>query len=61
MNTKNEKTDNELNVTSLKELSTLFKLHYFDGGGSQALKVSYKGPGGSRQTIQVDKLMYREE
>ncbi len=37
-----------------------FKLHYFDGGGSQALKVQYKGPGVSRQTIPVDKLMYME-
>ena len=35
------------------------KLHYFDGGGSQALKVSYKGPGIKRQLISVDKLMYK--
>ena len=37
------------------------KLQYFDGGGSQALKVSYKGPGVKRQTIPLDKLMYRDE
>ena len=35
------------------------KLQYFDGGGSQALKVFYKGPGISRQIIPIDKLMYR--
>lgn len=32
------------------------KLHYFDGGGAQALKVVYQGPGVSRQVIPVDKL-----
>ena len=37
------------------------KLHYFDGGGSQALKVFYKGPGIERQVIPVDKLMFKDE
>ncbi len=32
------------------------KVEYFDGGGSQALKVLYKGPGISRQIIPMDKL-----
>jgi hypothetical protein len=36
------------------------ELHYFDGGGSQSLKVQYKGPGIERQIIPVDKLMHRE-
>ena len=36
-----------------------FQLQYFDGGGSQALEVNYKGPGISRQKIPVNKLFYR--
>jgi len=37
------------------------RLQYFDGGGSQALKVLYKGPGVSRQIIPMDRLMFRGE
>ena len=34
----------------------VIKVEYFDSGGSQALKVLYKGPGISRQLIPPDKL-----
>jgi len=37
------------------------KVEYFDGGGSQALKVLYTGPGISRQIIPMDRLTYRNE
>lgn len=36
-----------------------FKLQYFDGGGSQSLKVQYKSSDIERQIIPVDKLMYK--
>jgi len=35
-----------------------FKLQYFDGGGSQSLKVEYKGPGVERQVIPSNVLFY---
>lgn len=35
------------------------KLQYFDGGGSQALRVSFKGPGSARQIIPSDMLFHR--
>jgi hypothetical protein len=34
------------------------ELKYFDGGGSQALNLTYEGPGIKRQEIPVEKLMY---
>lgn len=37
------------------------KVQYFDGGGSQALRVLYKGPGIARQVIPVDKLRFSDE
>ncbi len=37
------------------------KLQYFDGGGSHALSVLYKGPEVPRQLIPLDKLIYRTE
>lgn len=36
-----------------------FEVQYFDGGGSQALRVSYKGPGIARQIIPADKFFYK--
>lgn len=36
------------------------KVEYFDGGGSQALKVFYRGPEIERQIIPLDKLMHQK-
>lgn len=38
-----------------------FSVQYFDGGGSQALRVSYKGPGIARQVISADKFFHKGE
>lgn len=37
------------------------KLDYFDGGGSQELKVLYSGPGIQKQTIPLDKFILKDE
>ncbi|RLD83380.1 MAG: hypothetical protein DRJ07_06755, partial [Bacteroidetes bacterium] len=57
----NDGTHGDIERTGRIELSPglhPFKLHYFDGGGSQSLRVSYKGPGFERQSIPVDKLFH---
>lgn len=37
------------------------KLDYFDGGGSQELRVLYSGPGIHKQIIPLDKLMLKDK